>query len=282
MLTLKRKVLVCVVVITVLMSCLGMAAFADDDYTSEAVKGTPVIDGVKDSVWDNAKEIVLTNYVAGNAESNATVKAYTMWDEDNLYVLVEVADPIVTNTGTNAWDGDNVELFVDELNEKAEKGMDSNDSQWHITVNNAVSYFIRPNGLPKGGGYDTRTLTTAVNKGTDGYITEIAFPWVEIKGKAEIGTKIGFNLMVDDDSMALGTADGIVRWTKGHANATQWGTITLAAGAVPAPTPVPPSTKPTTPTTPVNPPTGDSSMIILCAAAALAGSGILLGIRKKK
>lgn len=55
--------------------------------------------------------------------SNVAARMYTQWDEDALYVLAQVYDDYQFNnkSGMNIWDGDNVQISIDPLNDKATK-----------------------------------------------------------------------------------------------------------------------------------------------------------------
>ncbi len=260
----------------ILVTCFSGYVLGAEDGVADAIKGTPVIDGEKDAIWDNAKPIVLAKYKEGSADLNAQPTVYVMWDEDNMYILADVKDDIVNHSNESAWLGDCVEIYIEEVNEKA-TGTTKTGCQWLVTVKNDVF----PHSRLVGANYDNRTLTTAVKTNDNGYVVEIAFPWVDLKGKVAVGTKVGADFQVDDDSTAMGLRDGTIVWLNGTMNASTWGTINLVEGppAPAAPAPVAPT--PSVPAAPVNPSTGDSGMTILYTAAALAGSGIWFGIRKR-
>ncbi len=277
----NKKAVVSIIAVLLLTMCFGGAVFADDTPSAEAIKGTPVIDGEMDDIWESANAIVPDIYKEGNADINAKAKVYTMWDEDNLYIFADVQDEIVVNlsSGGTVWQGDCLEFFVDELYLRTGQWANStSEGQWLVNVNNEQDVSRRGDGSIKGGGYEGRTITSAVKKRDDGYSIEVAFPWVEIKGKVDIGTKIGFQLQIDDDSTAMGVRDGVLRWAADNAQSSNWGTVTMVAGPAPAEET---KTETQTPaaTTPI-PKTGDSTAIIF-AAAALSGSVALYSVRKK-
>ena len=63
---------------------------------SSASYGTPVIDGSMDSVWSNAQELKLDTKQM--AWSGATGTAKALWDDENLYVLVQIKDDQLSRT----------------------------------------------------------------------------------------------------------------------------------------------------------------------------------------
>ncbi|MFR6399797.1 sugar-binding protein [Ruminococcus sp.] len=61
------------------------------------------IDGTIDSVWDDAPTIDVNTFSVGNG---ATGTAKMLWDENNLYVLTEVTDPVLSKSSANAYEQD--------------------------------------------------------------------------------------------------------------------------------------------------------------------------------
>ena len=110
-----KKALSVLLIVAMLLSSLVLMVSADETPTAtvtknapiaQAIKGTPVIDGTVDEIWQKAQVQYIAqvanksaNYVAGKtAVANATFR--TMWDENYFYVLWDVNDPTV---GTKEW-----------------------------------------------------------------------------------------------------------------------------------------------------------------------------------
>jgi len=97
---------------------------------AEKVSTPIIIDGVLDpDEWSGAQEIVLDRADQTRSGASATqqmqnwggpddlsAKIYLKWDDDNLYMAVEVKDDIhsQTRTGGNTWMGDSVQFTFDQ------------------------------------------------------------------------------------------------------------------------------------------------------------------------
>lgn len=118
-------------------------------------KGTPVVDGKKDNVWDITKTIDIVD-LNGNVKGN--VKA--LWDDKNLYALVKVEG-----------EPSKVELYVDEDNSKNERN-EAEDKCFSFTTS----------------GETTGGATVISNKVEGGYEFEVCMPFVSAPS-----SKIGFD-----------------------------------------------------------------------------------------
>lgn len=274
----KFKMKVSMLLVVVLAVVFGTTVLGADssDITADTVKGTPVIDGVVDDIWSKTEGITLDNYVLGSKETHAQAVFKTMWDEENLYFLAIVKDKMVVNLSSDPaklWFGDAVEIFVDELNEKYEVGWDPNDGQYVVSCDD--QFCIQPK--KKGGGYDSRTVVYKAIKNNEGYVVEIAFPWVELKGNVSAGTQVGLQLQVDDDSVGDGVRDGQLAWSPLSTNiASNWGTITLIDS------PAPKDTTSLVKKPESNPETGDSSILTTALLGIIVSvAGIILWLKKR-
>ncbi|MBR5762578.1 MAG: hypothetical protein IKX87_11215, partial [Lachnospiraceae bacterium] len=78
--------------------------------------GSPLVDGAVDEIWSKAKSYDLLQ-ARNSATSSATAKL--MWDDNALYVLVDVKDATLDKASGNAYEQDSVEVFLDELNDRS-------------------------------------------------------------------------------------------------------------------------------------------------------------------
>lgn len=83
-------------------------------YASALGEGeTIAVDGVKDAAYDDAPTFEIATAQEGDAATNATGKAYVKWDDEALYVLVEVDDDTPSQNGSdNGENGDSVTLWL--------------------------------------------------------------------------------------------------------------------------------------------------------------------------
>ncbi len=122
----------------------------DENGRLVAHRGAPT--AADDKAWRSVSGVKLEKldrlYVPGKAE----VK--TLWDDTNLYVLVEVADAEVT-------DNDSVTVYIDPLWDRAE-GYDGNDIKKTVTVKDGV--------ILTDSGYAVQLTFDMSDKLTDGWV----------------------------------------------------------------------------------------------------------------
>lgn len=148
----------------------------------QAGNGTPVVDGVIDSVWDKS-ELTLIDRKTVSGEIHYTGWMKVLWDADNLYVLAKIHTVNLDDSHQRAWNHDCVEVFVDENNAKTST-CENND------------YQIRSNfkGLVSSKNYEPENVKVATQVFDMGYVVEMAFPMKEIKLTS--GKVLGFDAQV--------------------------------------------------------------------------------------
>ena len=195
----------------------------------------PKLDGRIDEVWFFSTEQSIDTSQVGSAPSSPADGSGTwraLWDWENLYVLVEVNDDSLTadsGGGTNKWNDDSVEIYVDGDNTKA-SSPDENDHQYTFWWGNEV--WEEPSALHNGDpsivGVEYAVVTTA-----DGYLLEVKLPWMSIMGKAATpGQEIGFDVWINDDDDG-GDRDSQISWYSTDGNGWQdpsvWAVAVLEA-----------------------------------------------------
>jgi hypothetical protein len=253
-----------------IVTALSVPATAASTY--EAAAGTPTIDGKKDNVYA-AKGIAinLTEKEGTVATTGATGTAYTAWDNDYLYVFVEVTDAAVTakDKVTSIWANDSVEIYI---NLEGKEG--------NIADINAAQYTYGPSFTKFAGGGKHNTENNANAKSaftyTDkGYTIEVAIPWGKNytpKADAVIPFALGIN---DDADADPATRENHVFSGKNLGSAWQtadsnWDNLKLTTIKY-----TPPATNTGSPKT--------ADMGIVAALSALAASGAaVLSLKKRK
>jgi endo-1,4-beta-xylanase len=231
----KNKYLYVFLIVILIISVFGIQAFAIPKST-EALKGTPVIDGEPDGIWEQAKEIEVKtqSFTFTTNASPCTAKVKTLWDENNLYCLAEIKDPVISDKGIKPWDRDSIEFVIDQSNNKKEEGHHYDEHGGHYRVE-AVNGEItgRYDAYEKAAAAGTLKAKAILTE--DGYRVEIAMPWTTLLGKTEPGTTIGFQVAINDDS-GVGTRDGIIQWNSEDAwsvaHTEKIGNLVLSAEAV--------------------------------------------------
>ena len=193
--------------------------------TAVAVFGTPKIDGEIDDAWKAVPGVTIKKIVSSEtsmAESEvATGTAKLMWDKDYLYALFQVKDAKLSATADNAYEHDSIELFVDELNERA-GAYQKDDAQYRVSCEGKLS--------GAGEGYKEENLKAVAKKIDGGYVIEMS---VRLSfAKPQEGTKMGLELQINDDP-GTGSRGGITKWNHAENDSYQstsdFGTVLLKA-----------------------------------------------------
>lgn len=158
--------------------------------------GTIVVDGIEDAAWDDADVVPLT-IVSGT--TNASVQAKLLWDEDYLYVWMDVKDSVLDKSASAAHEQDSVEVFIDENNGKTDS-YEADDKQYRINFDNELSF--------NGSQCTEENMLSATALTSDGYIVEAAFKWTDIV--PSVGDEIGLELQINDGEN--GARLGTVSW----------------------------------------------------------------------
>ena len=182
-------------------------------------KGSVAVDGdASDAAWASVKELPLSINIGANVEANAKV----LWDDEKLYVLVDVKDGELNKDSGDAWQQDSVEVFIDENNAKS-SSYQADDKQYRINYVNEHSF----NGTK----CVEENIESAAVVTNDGYVIEAAFKWTDIA--PAVGTKIGFELQINDAN-ASGKRSGTLSWAdktgNGYASPEVFGTVLLTDG----------------------------------------------------
>lgn len=189
---------------------------------STAAYATPVIDGTVDAAWSKAVELPINRYQT--AWQGATGVAKTLWDEQNLYVLIQVSDAQLDKSNVNAWEQDSVEIFLDENNAKTSFYQDD-DGQFRINFDNEASF--SPASLSEG--FESATKVSGTN-----YTVEVKIPFKKVTVSND--KKIGFDVQINDAKE--GVRQSVAAWNdttgNGYQDTSIYGILTLTGkpGAV--------------------------------------------------
>jgi hypothetical protein len=166
------------------------------------VNGTPpVINESIEAAWASAPVKDINQVVLGARPADYNGKWRALYDNNYLYMLVEVNDATRTNdSGPNWWEDDVVEIFLDGNNSKGASYDGVNDFQLGFRWNDNT---VHPGGnsVTNTSGINFRLYATA-----SGYNAEIAIPWTTIGTTPAIGKAIGLDVQIDDDDNG-GTRD---------------------------------------------------------------------------
>jgi len=177
--------------------------------------GTPAIDGTVDAIWSGAPEMPINRYQL--AWQGATGEAKALWDDHNLYVLIQVSDAQLDKTSPNAWEQDSVEIFMDENNAKTSYYQDD-DGQYRINFDNETSF--SPPSIADG--FESATFVDGTN-----YTVEAKIPLRAIAPAN--GSKVGFDAQINDGKD--GARQSAAAWNdatgNGYIDTSVFGVLTL-------------------------------------------------------
>ncbi|GIT80436.1 beta-xylanase [Leifsonia sp. LS1] len=199
----------------------GDLALLDDLQSVDVLKApsAPAIDGVVDELWEPANAVSTDKAVTGTGTATARVRTLWSGDGDTLFVLAEVADPVIDTSASAAHEKDSVELFVDLGNRKA-GAYTSDDMQLRINAAGAESF-----GSGDAAAQAAR-VDSAVTVVGGGYVVEAA---IALLGKGGPGATIGFEAQVNDANG--GRRVGVRNWADSSGaswnNTTRWGVARL-------------------------------------------------------
>ena len=161
----------------------------------------PIIDGKLDDIWNTATPYKIANAMYEQPKSAADLSAdyKALWDENNLYLLVEVTDDILQhNINSSEWyESDEVEIYIDATDGKSSAYSETDylyEFLWDKTSPQMQeAKHSRTNGV------QYALVTT-----DKGYRVEAKFPWSTLGAKPSAGAKIGLDVHVNDSDSAEG------------------------------------------------------------------------------
>ncbi|MDF9843838.1 MULTISPECIES: endo-1,4-beta-xylanase [unclassified Paenibacillus] len=203
-----------------------------DANVSNAVYGTPVIDGTVDALWTGVPEMQVNRYQLAWQGASGIAKA--LWDDQNLYVLVQVSDAQLDKASANAWEQDSVEIFVDQNNGKTSFYQDD-DGQFRVNFDNESTF--NPDRIAAG--FASTTKISGTN-----YTIEVKIPLTSVTPAN--AKKLGFDVQINDAKD--GARQSVAAWNdttgNGYQDTSVYGVLTLtgkpdAPAVTPTPTPTP-------------------------------------------
>ncbi|MFD2027986.1 endo-1,4-beta-xylanase [Promicromonospora aerolata] len=179
----------------------------------------PVVDGEVDDVWASAGAVTTTKEIEGSGGAVATVR--TLWHEGALFVLADVADPVVDVSGSDPWVQDSVEIYVDGGNAK-NGGYRADDTQIRVSAQNAVSFGTGDEAAQRA------RVASATTPTDGGYRVEASVDLLSYGGP---GTFHGLDFQVND--AADGARTAVRNWADptgaGYQSTARWGVGRLVA-----------------------------------------------------
>jgi hypothetical protein len=208
--------------------------------TATVVKtsSAPAIDGIVDALWAGANAYTMNNNLVRGTGPLFHKDLWATWrimyDDDNLYVLVEARDETLIKDGPNWYDDDIVEIMIDGDHSRGSSYDGVNDFELGFRWNDpAIIPGVNSAPVPPNAQF------SMVGTG-EGYVLEFRLPLAEIGVQPVNGTIFGLDIHVNDDDDG-GPRDAKMAWFGVEDNAWQapvyFSTATLDDGT-PPPQPV--------------------------------------------
>ncbi|SFT22137.1 endo-1,4-beta-xylanase [Paenibacillus sp. BC26] len=178
----------------------------------------PLVDGTVDAIWGQTPEIPINRYQTAWQGASGVAKA--LWDEQNLYVLVQVSDAQLDKASVNNYEQDSVEIFLDQNNAKTSFYQDD-DGQYRVNFDNETSF--NPTSLAAG--FESATKVSGTN-----YTVEVKIPLTSVTPVD--GKKLGFDVQINDAKD--GARQSVTAWNdttgNGYMDTSVYGVLTLTTG----------------------------------------------------
>jgi hypothetical protein len=152
----------------------------------------PVVDGVAEPAWSKAVSRRLERSKAELPQAGDLQGSFrALWDDEALYLFVEVLDDQKVRNQAVPWLDDSVEIYVDGDGSRSET-YDAADHQYVFGWNDPAVH--EPRGAGQG-----RGVRFAQADWEHGYRFEIALPWTAIGSRPVAGRPIGLDVHVNDN-----------------------------------------------------------------------------------
>ncbi|CAN7317981.1 endo-1,4-beta-xylanase [Paenibacillus sp. LjRoot153] len=164
---------------------------------STAKYATPTIDGkADDAAWSQTPGMPINRYQQAWQGASGVAKA--LWDDQNLYVLIQVSNAELDKSSSNTYEQDSVEIFLDENNAKT-SSYEGDDGQYRINFDNEQSF----NPASKATGFESKTNISGTN-----YTVEVKIPLNTITPSDN--RKLGFDVQINDAKS--GARQSVAAW----------------------------------------------------------------------
>ena len=219
-----KKFMLGLACISLLIGTLGTGMKADAAFgrSYTAPKGTPVLDGEVDEVWNTAKWTNVDKVHDDARDGVANCRVKVIWDETGLHFLAEVYD--ITLNKRN----DLVEVYLDQ---NGDKTRDFGDDDTH------TRFYVRQEGVVTssacGQNAQLEALSAVKDCGDNVYRVEGTLSWMV--GTPKAGDVMGLEFMLHDGS-EFKTKEEAYRWNCDSASGDEpafsstvsWGELILA------------------------------------------------------
>jgi endo-1,4-beta-xylanase len=267
--------------------------------TVDVKRGSAVIDGQIDDIWQYVEEMKLDRVNSGEP-TDAVVYAKMLWDDENLYILMVANDKTKYNTDEFLSQEDCFEVFFDLNNLKTDAYTEPNQFRFLYDILTPFETGMR--NLDNISENALEHIEIAGVEIDTGYIMEVKVNSkvginFSLSANMEIGIDFGYDDNVDESDNRLGQsawnsdgtdnvaamplAMGTIRLVNEEAMPLAVEEVIEEAPAEPIPTEAVPAPGVTSVNV-TSPQTGNMTIIIMCAAFILSGLSVRFVVKRKK
>lgn len=179
--------------------------------------GTMVIDG-NESDWENVPKHKMRKYfdIGAPIDDKFDLSSYCMmlWDDNNLYVFVNILDDNINVTAVEPWDKDSFELFMDADNSKDAPEDYDGPYDWpgtYVGDDDQIRFVWQTSPVSAHGHYDVSQFVYAYLQTGNGWNVEIKMPFSAIQmASPGDGHIFGVEFHVNDND--YGERHNFVKW----------------------------------------------------------------------
>lgn len=169
----------------------------------------PGIDGEIDDIWYAGSVHTISRVQQGTFDNNSDLMGewFGLWDEDFLYVLIDVTDQFLeSEAGADIWRNDLIEIYFNMDNARPGGNSYSGDNFQYAFNWNSSNFGVTPNGSKAG--IEWKQVNT-----DRGYLVEVKFPWTTLTTRftPEETWSFGFDIAINDND-GKSVYDGVMYW----------------------------------------------------------------------
>ncbi len=153
-----------------------------------------------DNKWSKSRFRSLSNLITGDVDDKKDLSAQwrSSWDDNNLYVWVDVIDDKLVQDSPVAWADDSIEIYLDLDNSRGAKYDGNNDLKLSFRMKDKNVFIdgIKPSRRSR---KIAKKIQFTMKQSSNGYRLETSIPWAVLKVKPHLNQRIGFEIQVNDD-----------------------------------------------------------------------------------
>ncbi|NLK96286.1 MAG: hypothetical protein GX275_14045 [Clostridiales bacterium] len=187
------------VTVSIITAPLAQASETNNKILQVEKVSSITLDGKLDeSQWNNRESV--SKLIVGD-KTNITANYKTLWDDNNLYIGIEVKGD---NTVTT-YDDDSFTFYMSPLNYR---GTPYSSKDFQVQVFDKGTKIVQGCvGMGNNDNIDYSSIKVESNYQNDGYTMEVAVPWSTVQSSPAQISKMGFDIMVfheeDEESVLV-------------------------------------------------------------------------------